>query len=132
MAARMRVISISPIFPVTDLPAALAHYAQLGFEVQAAGDPEATVGYGFVTRDGATLHLTARGDYYPDSEVSVAYLSVSDADALAAEWGRHGIGGVTNPPIDTPWQTCEGTHFDPDGNLLRFGSPLGAGPVTKG
>ena len=55
---------------------------------------------------------------------SVAYLVVGDADQLAAEWAGEGIGGRTNPPVDIPWGMREGTHFDPDGNLLRFGSPL--------
>ena len=80
--------------------------------------------YGFVQRDKVTVHLTARSHYYPDGTVSVAYLVVADADQLAAEWAGEGIGGRANPPVDTPWGMREGTHFDPDGNLLRFGSPL--------
>jgi hypothetical protein len=28
-------------------------------------------------------------------------------------------------PEDTDWQQHEGAHADPDGNVLRFGSPVG-------
>ncbi len=47
---------ISPVFPVRDLSAALAHYAALGFEVLAH---EGGHDYGFATREGAGLHLAA-------------------------------------------------------------------------
>jgi predicted enzyme related to lactoylglutathione lyase len=124
MTTRTSFTGISPIFPVADLEAALAHYAQLGFDVHVAGELVEDADYGFASRDGLSLHLTARADYYPNARVSVAYVHVADADALAAEWDRPGIGGETNPPIDTPWRMREGTHFDPDGNLLRFGSPV--------
>lgn len=119
--SRTRLRQACPIFPVRDLGSALGHYASLGFAVSAYSGGE---DYGFVQRDKVTVHLTARSDYYPDGTVSVAYLVVGDADELAAEWAGEGIGGRTNPPVDTPWGMRAGTHFDPDGNLLRFGSPL--------
>ena len=31
---------------------------------------------------------------------------------------------VTTMPVDTGYGMREGSHVDPDGNLLRFGSPL--------
>ena len=80
--------------------------------------------YGLAQRDKVTVHLTARSDYYPDGTVSLASLVVADADQLAGEWVGEGIGGRTNAPVDTPWGMREGTYFDPDGNLLRFDSPL--------
>ena len=49
---------------------------------------------------------------------------VRDADALFHEWSRPGIGGVTRPVGRTPYRLREGSHTDPDGNLIRFGSPL--------
>jgi predicted enzyme related to lactoylglutathione lyase len=118
--SRTRLRQARPIFPVKDLKAALDHYASLGFAVRAYADGAK---YGFIERDEVALRLTARSEYYPDSTVSVAYLVVEDADQLAAEWAGEGIGGHTHPPIDTPWGMREGRHFDPDGNLLRFGSP---------
>jgi hypothetical protein len=121
MAERSRLLQFSPIFPVRDLGAALAHYVTLGFEVERYADGD---DYGFAIRDGLCLHLTARSDYYPGGNLSVAYLLVEDADALADEWSRNGVGGFTNPPVDTPWRMREGTHFDLDKNLIRYGSPL--------
>jgi DNA-binding MarR family transcriptional regulator len=110
----------SPIFPVRDLSAALAHYAALGFRTFAyeGGD-----GYGFADRDGTGLHLAASAeDDAPHP--GAAYLYVRDADALYAEWTRPGVGGHTHPVQPTPYQLREGSHVDPDGNLIRFGSPV--------
>ncbi len=110
----------SPIFPVRDLAAALAHYAALGFDTRAyaAGDE-----YGFADREGTGLHLAADPGHDPAHGVGSAYLYVRDADALHEEWSRPGIGGQTRPVGPTPYGLREGSHTDPDGNLIRFGSP---------
>jgi len=109
----------SPIFSVRDLAAALAHYAALGFRTFAdeGGDE-----YGFAVRDGADLHLAAHPG--PDLHPGAAYLYVRDADALYEEWTRPGVGGHTHPVRPTPYKLREGSHTDPDGNLIRFGSPM--------
>ena len=52
-----------------------------------------------------------------------AYLYVRDADALYEEWSRPGIAGRTHPVGPTPYELREGSHVDPDGNVIRFGSP---------
>ena len=108
----------SPIFPARDLGAALAHYASLGFRTVAYQDGDA---YGFADRDGTGLHLAAAG---PGARPGAAYLYVRDADALYEEWSRPGIAGHTHPVEPTPYQLREGSHVDPDGNLIRFGSPM--------
>ena len=46
-----------------------------------------------------------------------------DADALYEEWTKPGVGGLTRPVGPTPYGLREGSHVDPDGNLIRFGSP---------
>jgi catechol 2,3-dioxygenase-like lactoylglutathione lyase family enzyme len=109
-------VQVSPIFPVTDLARALEHYAALGCLVSSH---DAT--YGFAARAGVELHLVVVADHDPARTASAAYLHVPDADALAQEW-RHVE--VTGAPEDKPWGLREGWHRDPDGNLLRFGSPL--------
>jgi DNA-binding MarR family transcriptional regulator len=109
----------APIFPVRDLAAALAHYAGLGFTVSAY---ENGGEYGFADRDGLSLHLSLRPGLDARKEASAAYLYVSDADRLAREWRRPGVGGRTTEPRDTPYRLREGAHIDPDGNLIRFGS----------
>jgi DNA-binding MarR family transcriptional regulator/catechol 2,3-dioxygenase-like lactoylglutathione lyase family enzyme len=109
-----------PIFGVRDLDAALAHYATLGFSTVASGDGDE---YGFADRDGVGLHLAVNSGHdttHPGS----AYLYVRDADELYQEWSRPGIAGHTHPAEPTPYKLLEGSHVDPDGNLIRFGSPM--------
>ena len=110
-----------PIFPVRDLSAARAHYATLGFSTLASDESD---DYGFADRDGVELHLAAHPGHdatHPGS----AYLYVHDAGALYEEWSRPGIAGHTHPAEPTPYKLLEGSHVDPDGNLIRFGSPMG-------
>jgi predicted enzyme related to lactoylglutathione lyase len=106
----------SPIFPVRDLTAALSHYAVLGFKTFAyeGGDD-----YGFANRDRLSIHLTLD----PGHEPGAAYLDVRDADALYEEWSKPGVGGLTRPAVPTEYGLRVGSHVDPDGNLIRFGSP---------
>jgi catechol 2,3-dioxygenase-like lactoylglutathione lyase family enzyme len=109
---------IAPIFAVHDLDASLSHYQRLGFDTRAYGGG----GYGFANRDGIEIHL---GVVPPaDRRVSAAYLFVEDADALADEW--RGAGAEVHGPEDTEWGQHEGAMVDPDGNVIRFGSPMPA------
>jgi len=110
---------VSPVFPVRDLGTALAHYASLGFQTVAyhgAGQ------YGFASRDGVQLHLAAADG--PDRHPATAYLLVRDADALYREWSRPGQAGRTYPVYPTAYRLREGSHVDPDDNVIRFGSPM--------
>jgi uncharacterized glyoxalase superfamily protein PhnB len=52
-----------------------------------------------------------------------AYLWVDDAGEVAAEWQAAGI--EVYEPQDTAWGQHEGAVVDPDGNVIRFGSPIG-------
>jgi DNA-binding MarR family transcriptional regulator len=110
----------SPIFPVADLADALVHYSTLGFKTFAYADGER---YGFANREGVGLHLAHDPDHDPTRDAGSTYLYVRDADALYEEWSRPGIGGNTRPVGPTPYKLREGSHVDPDGNLIRFGSP---------
>ena len=115
----------SPIFLVRDLAAALAHYCALGFDTSAYVDGSE---YGFANRDGTGLHLAADPGHDPARARAAAYLYVRDADALYEEWSRPGIGGHTHPVGPTPYRLREGSHTDPDGNLIRSGSPMAEHP----
>ncbi len=128
----VRFTSFSPVFPVRDLPRALAHYAALGFDTQPY---DGGVPYGFAERDGVSLHLSAE-HVHGDGEdahdhASSAYLYVDDADALYDAWARPGAGGLTRRVGDTPYRLREGSHVDPDGNVIRFGSPMPARPARQ-
>jgi catechol 2,3-dioxygenase-like lactoylglutathione lyase family enzyme len=110
---------VAPVFPVSDLAAALSYYRGLGFGArQWQGG-----GYGFVTFDGAEIHLGVEPSTRPDRR-STAYLFVEDADALAQTWLA--AGGDVRLPHDTDWGQHEGALVDPDGNVIRFGSPMHA------
>ncbi len=109
----------SPIFPVRNLADALAHYSTLGFNTFADADGDH---YGFANREGTSLHLAADPTHDPSHHAST-YLYVGDADALYEEWSRPGVGGRTLPVGPTEYKMREGSHTDPDGNLIRFGSP---------
>jgi hypothetical protein len=115
---------IAPIFAVCDLDAAMAHYRGLGFDIRVYEGG----GYAFATRDGIEIHLGRVPDH--DRRTSSAYLWVDDADELAAAW--RSSGAEVHAPQDTEWGQHEGATVDPDGNVIRFGSPLrplpGSGP----
>jgi DNA-binding MarR family transcriptional regulator/catechol 2,3-dioxygenase-like lactoylglutathione lyase family enzyme len=109
----------SPIFPVRDLKEAMAHYAALGFKTIRYEDGD---DYGFANRDGVSVHLAAHAGH--QHRPGSAYLLVRDAAALYEEWSGPGIAGHTHPAEPTPYGMREGSHTDPDGNLIRFGSPI--------
>ncbi|HZC73174.1 MAG TPA: VOC family protein [Jatrophihabitans sp.] len=107
---------IAPIFAVRDLDAAMDHYRRLGFRVRAYQGG----GYGFAFRHGIEIHLGVVPD--DDRRVSAAYLFVEDADELATVWRSAGV--ELHVPQDTEWGQREGAVVDPDGNVIRFGSPI--------
>ena len=50
-------------------------------------------------------------------------MAADDADALHAEWAPGGRGGDRRTSSTPGFGVWEAAHTDPDGNLLRFGSP---------
>lgn len=134
----------SPIFPVTDVGAALGFYARLGFRTWSYDER-----YGFAERERLKLHLGLSADFDPFVNASSAWVEVDDADALHAEWAACGLwlleGAITpeqrtemrerwargdrigrlSPVMDTPWNVREFALLDLDNNTLRFGRPLG-------
>ena len=115
------LLSVAPILPTADLGAMQAHYEALGFAVHVHQD-----GYATASRDGVKLHFRHEPDTAAYSGAGAAYLAVDDADALHAEWVAAGVGETTDL-FDPGFGVWEAAHTDLDGNLLRFGSPLGQG-----
>lgn len=70
---------------------------------------------------GIEIHLGVVPD--GDRRIGAGYLFVDDADRLAAEWRSAGV--EVHSPQDTEWGRHEGAVVDPDGNVIRFGSPIG-------
>lgn len=113
--------AISPIFPVTDMDTAVAHYRQLGFETEFYGGGE----YAFIRAGRAELHLSTVRHLDPATNTSACYLYVEDADELYNRWNDDDeIKGRFTPPVDTEYGLREFAHIDVDGNLIRVGSSL--------
>jgi hypothetical protein len=110
----LRVIVGDPVFPVRDVTRSMAHYEALGFGVSRHDES-----YGYAHRDNVTIHLAQAGDPVSGAEL---YLHVTDADELADAWRAAGVD--VEGPIDEDYGKREGSHIDPDGNVLRFGAPL--------
>jgi len=110
------VVGHDPIFTVSGMPRALEHYTKLGFTVSTQDDT-----YGFAEReDAVTIHLTQDdGDGFGTGAV---HLHVDDAEAVARKWRMAGLD--VEGPVNEDYGKAEGSHTDPDGNLIRFGSPL--------
>jgi hypothetical protein len=109
-----------PILATTDVARALRHYRALGFEA----DTWEGGGYGFLSRDGVELHLGEVDNLDPTINSVSVYLFVADADQLHAEWLAASVDGALQAPTDTDYGLREGHHIDPDGNVIRFGSPV--------
>jgi predicted enzyme related to lactoylglutathione lyase len=112
---------VAPVIPVGDLDAALARYRALGFAAEPYTGGER---YAFVERGGIHLHLVERKNHDPGTTAAHAYLYVSDADALHAEWAAAGEVGNLSEPFDAPYGLREFSLIDPEGTLHRVGSPL--------
>ena len=96
----------------------MAHYERLGFTAEAYDDD-----YGFVSRDGLEIHLAKVDSIELSTNTCCMYLWVDDASALHDEWVAALVDGRLDAPVKTDYGLNEGAHVDPDGNLIRFGSP---------
>jgi uncharacterized glyoxalase superfamily protein PhnB len=65
--------------------------------------------------------LNARRENDDLERTGSLYIHCDDANELADEWRKAGL-DVTGPK-DEEYGKREGSHTDPDGNLIRFGSP---------
>jgi len=116
---------VAPVLPVRNVRAALDHYRALGFTAEAYEECDDPI-YGFLDRGPVQLHLARVRDVDPRTNTSACYLYVDDAQALFDQWSAAGVKGRLHPPEETEYGLREFAHVDPDGNLLRVGSPLPA------
>jgi catechol 2,3-dioxygenase-like lactoylglutathione lyase family enzyme len=120
MSGEAEFRSVSPVIPVRDLNAALERYPRLGFATELEEGPR----HGFAERGSVSLHLIEWGDHDPARTGSHLYLYVSDAESVYAEWSSAGVEGELGELIDAPHGLREFAFRDPEGTLLRVGSPL--------
>ncbi|HMD47292.1 MAG TPA: VOC family protein [Acidimicrobiales bacterium] len=119
-AGGVRIVNTDPCFAVADVARAVDHYQRLGFDVSHHDETSASA-----HRNGLTVHLALADD--PDRVGKGAiYLHVDDAQELADEWRKAGVEVIG--PEDDQHRTRQGSHVDPDGNLIRFGSPVPGPP----
>lgn len=127
---------VAPVLPVRDVRAALERYRRLGFEarpyLEAGISSAESPGYGYLTWGGVEIHLSGFDALDPLATTSACYLFVDDADAVYAAWRATGVGGRFRLPADTNYGKREFAYVDPDGNLLRVGSPLTSPRPTAG
>jgi catechol 2,3-dioxygenase-like lactoylglutathione lyase family enzyme len=111
------VRGFQPIFTVTDVARSVAWFERAGFEVSFHDDS-----FAFAHRDrDLTIQLTqARGSAVPGQ--GALYIHCQDADRVAAEWRAAGI--EVDALRDEDYGRREGATTDPDGNVIRFGSPI--------
>jgi len=129
----MPVSRAVPIIKVTNLEAALAFYqARLGFVVDFHYRASPTgPDYACLLLDGQPVHLST---FSGDGVLGTAtYFYVDDVDALWRAVLERGFeppdkddSPVERGPVDQTWGMREFYVRDPDGNALRFGSPLPA------
>jgi catechol 2,3-dioxygenase-like lactoylglutathione lyase family enzyme len=111
------VTGFEPILAVADVHQATRFYGQLGFEISFHDET-----YAFAHRDrDLTIHITKADDGMLAGHGSL-YLHCQDADRIAEEW--RGAGVSVSGPDDQDYGKREGSVTDPDGNTIRFGSPL--------
>jgi len=117
IAGSWAVRGFEPIFVVADMGRSTAWYERAGFEVS---HHDATYAFARRERD-LTVHLVQVADDQAAGHGAL-YLHCTDADAVAEGWRRAGI--AVEGPLDQDHGRREGSAADPDGNVLRFGSPL--------
>ena len=114
---------ISPVFPVSDIPAALAFYCEsLGFDLGWAwGDPPT---HANVCRGSIDICLTLNTAIDRDVErhAGCASIGLKGVDAYFAELqGRNVTCGEL---ADRPYGMRDFAVIDPSGNRLSFGEPI--------
>jgi hypothetical protein len=122
--ATWQVTGIEPIFSVADAQRSMAHYRRLGFTTSKQDEY-----YAFAHRGHLTIH-PAHADGQSNPISGSIYMHVDDADGVAIDWRSPGFDVVG--PEDFDYGKREGSHRDPDGNLIRFGSPLRRAPSDLG
>jgi catechol 2,3-dioxygenase-like lactoylglutathione lyase family enzyme len=123
-------MKLIPTFKCTDFDKSVLFYtAVLGFEVAFRYSTNTQFHFAGLIKDGCELHLSNHGG---DGVFgSVAYVRVENVDELFEAFCKRGLSPshriqspVHQGPVDQTWGMREFYVDDPDGNTLRFGSPL--------
>ena len=128
---KARFLSAAPVYPVTDVMAAVAWYeATLGFEVDMVAEPEgAPACYAVLCRDAVSLHLVLAGSEAEGATGTFVHRSPVDAQLQVAglEELAEALRGqdVTffQELQEQPWGGRDLALLDPDGNKVWLSEP---------
>ena len=116
ISGKWLITGFEPIFKVAEVSRSVAWFERAGFETSLLDGS-----YAFAHRDAnLTIHLAEASE----DELrggGVLYIHCHDADRVADEWRQVGI--EVDGPRDEDYGKREGSITDPDGNVIRFGSP---------
>jgi uncharacterized glyoxalase superfamily protein PhnB len=116
----MSILMACPLLASADLKRSVNYYVdKLGFSKRALSD-----GHAIVERDGVELHFWPCTDRHIAENTS-AYIRVNDIEGVHRTMRRAAEGGKITEPQDRDWGMREFYVIDVDGNLLRFGQPVG-------
>jgi catechol 2,3-dioxygenase-like lactoylglutathione lyase family enzyme len=117
MAGTWLIAGFEPVFKVADMARSVGWFERAGFEVLFHDDT-----YAFAHRDrDLTIHLARAGSNETAGQAAL-YIHCQDADRVAEGWRQAGI--EVDGPRDEDYGKREGSITDPDGNVIRFGSPI--------
>jgi hypothetical protein len=111
-------LDIAPILPTADMQGMQAHYEVLGFVVLVHHG-----GYATASRGDVKIHFHLSEHHDATRDGGAVYIAVEDADVLHAEWKAAGVASLDDL-WDPGFGVWESAHTDPDGNVIRFGSPV--------
>lgn len=112
-----------PILPVEDIGRAIDFYKRLGFAARRYRDGD---GYAFLDRNDFEIHLS-KSELLTSGQSPCGiyfYLAPRTAATFEAEFRAAGVRILSSLAV-REWRMNEFVLDDPDGNLLRFGEPLG-------
>ena len=115
-------LSIAPILPTADMARLQSHYELLGFVVSVHHG-----GYATASRGDVKIHFHLVAGHDPARDGGAVYIAVDDADVVHAEWTAAGVAALLDL-WDPGFGVWESAHTDPDGNVIRFGSPVREDP----
>lgn len=117
MTGKWLVTGFEPIFKVANVARSVVWFERAGFEASFHDDT-----YAFAHRDrDLSIHLAQAVDDESPGHGAL-YVHCQDADRAAEEWRQAGI--EVDGPREEDYGKREGSITDPDGNVIRFGSPL--------
>ncbi len=117
MTGSWLITGFEPIFKVANVARSVAWFERAGFDTSFHDD---TYAFAHRARD-LTIHL-ARAAVDEHSGQGSLYIHCQDADRVAEEWRAAELD--VDGPRDEDYGKREGSITDPDGNVIRFGSPV--------